>query len=372
MQNPKETSLVEKHRQAGARLVDFAGFLMPLSYSGIVDEHRSVREAAGLFDVSHMGEFELLGEKAIEQANRLVCNNVLGLADGQALYSPICRPNGGIVDDCLVYRLTSTHVRVVVNAANIEKDFAWFKEHVAGCELVDDSDRWALLALQGPKAASIWRELAGEAAASIAAFSLSQARVGDVVCTAARTGYTGEDGFEIFCAPDAAPALWDAIVAAGTPHGLKPCGLGCRDTLRLEARFPLYGNDITDETSPLEAGLGWTVKLKSGGDFIGREALVAQKRAGIARKLVCLEMRSRGIARHGHTLHLVKAGESGSLGETIGTVTSGTKSPTLGKAIALGYVPKEHSKPETELVVDVRGKAVAAEVVKGPFYQRPR
>lgn len=363
---PKTTPLVEIHRAAGGRLVDFAGFLMPLQYSGIVDEHHAVRRAAGLFDVSHMGEVDFLGPNALAAADRLVCNDVRALADGQALYSPICNARGGIVDDCLVYRIGTEHVRIVVNASNIAKDFAWFVEQTGDrCQVVDRSDEFALLALQGPLAPGLWRELAGDVA-TMPSFTFADCEAAGVRCTAARTGYTGEDGYEIFCAPQDAAPLWQAIVAQGAAAGLKPCGLGARDTLRLEARLPLYGNDIDDDTTPLEAGLGWTVKL-GGEDFIGKDALVAQKAAGLTRKLVCLEMREKGIARHGHALHL--PAEDG-LGERVGVVTSGTKSPTLDRAIALGYVPKAQAKRGTTLAVDVRGKAVTAEVVKGPFYRR--
>ncbi|PID39314.1 MAG: glycine cleavage system protein T [Proteobacteria bacterium] len=365
----KNTPLLALHREAGARIVDFAGFAMPLQYSGIVDEHHAVRKAAGLFDVSHMGEVDFFGPGALLAVDRLVTNNVLGLEDGQALYSPICRPNGGIVDDCLVYRFGDEHLRIVVNASTTDKDVAWFRDNTGErCKVEDRSAEFGLIALQGPRAEAIWRAVAGDAAASIGSFRLADCDAGGVSCTTARTGYTGEDGFEIFCAAADAPALWSALVAAGAPEGLKPCGLGARDTLRLEARLPLYGNDINDETTPLEAGLSWTVKLKAG-EFIGKEALVAQKKAGVKRKLVCLEMRAKGIARQGYPLRL--PADDGSLGERVGEVTSGTKSPTLEKAIALGYVPKALAKIGTALCVEIRGKAVPCEVVKGPFYHRP-
>ncbi|MBW2733608.1 MAG: glycine cleavage system aminomethyltransferase GcvT [Deltaproteobacteria bacterium] len=365
---PKITPLVEAHRRAKARLVDFAGFTMPLQYTGILDEHHTVRKAAGLFDVSHMGEVEFTGPRALETADNLVTNNVASLEDGQALYSPICHAHGGIVDDCLVYRFSQEHVRIVINASNIAKDVAHFSsQEVTGCTLEDASERFALMAIQGPEAIGILTTLAGAAVAKIAPFHFAELEAGGVRCTAARTGYTGEDGFEIFCAPTGAEALWEALMEAGRARGLKPCGLGARDTLRLEARLPLYGNDITDETTPLEAGLGWTVKLNAA-DFIGRDALSKQKAEGLTRKLVCLEMRSRGIARHGYAIHLPD--DAGELGERVGEITSGTKSPTLNTAIALGYVPKACAKRGTRVLVAVRGKKVEAEVVKGPFYKR--
>ena len=341
---------------------------MPVQYSGVVDEHRTVRTAVGLFDVSHMGQVVFRGAGAVSAVHRLVTNNVEGLANGQVLYTPICYPDGGIVDDCLVYRLADDQVLMVVNASNIEKDFSWLREQTGDrCDVRNSSDDWALIAIQGPRACETVSALAGEEVTRIRSFTFEELQLGGVKCSASRTGYTGEDGFEIGCPAADGPQLWQALMEAGAVHGIKPCGLGARDTLRLEARLPLYGNDITAETTPLEAGLRWTVKLKAG-DFIGREALVRQRKEGLERKLVCLEMRSRGIARHGHAIHL--PGPDGSLGQAVGQVTSGTKAPTLGRAIALGYVPRAQVKAGTRLLVEVRGKAVEAEVVKGPFYKR--
>jgi aminomethyltransferase len=367
---PKATPLLETHRALGGKIVEFAGFLMPLHYSGVIDEHRAVRSGLGVFDVSHMGEVLFEGPGALAAARRMVTANVLALRDGQVLYTPICYPDGGIVDDCLVYRLSATRVLFVVNASNIDKDFAWLAGETGGrCRVSNLSDDYALLALQGPRAAETLAPLAagGVDVRAMPSFSFLELEVGGVRVTASRTGYTGEDGFEIGCAPADAPALWARLMEAGAAHGIKPCGLGARDTLRLEARLPLYGNDIDATTTPLEAGLGWTVKLKEG-DFIGREALLRQKQEGLKRKLVCLEMRSRGIARHGHPIHLPAA--AGALGAAIGQVTSGTTAPWLGKAIALGYVPTAQAEVGTRLAIDVRGKPVAAEVVKGPFYKR--
>jgi aminomethyltransferase len=364
----KATPLLDVHRESGGRIVEFAGFLMPVQFSGVVDEHRTVREAVGLFDVSHMGQVELRGAGAIPAADRLVTNRVDKLSDGQVLYTPICYPDGGIVDDCLVYRFARDHVLFVVNASNIDKDHLWIAEQTGDrCEVENRSDDHALLALQGPRAVDLLAGLAGDAVREIPSFCFGRVEVDGVACVASRTGYTGEDGFEISCAPGDAVSLWRRLMEAGAADGIKPCGLGARDTLRLEARLCLYGNDIDATTSPLEAGLGWTVKFK-GDDFIGKGTLRAQKKAGVERKLVCLEMRSRGIARHGHPI--CERGADGGLGPVVGQVTSGTKSPTLGRAIALGYVPTALAEAGTALTVDVRGKAVEAEVIKGPFYRR--
>ena len=361
------TPLLEIHEELGGRIVEFAGFLMPIQYSGVMDEHRAVRTAAGLFDVSHMGQVEFRGPGALAAVHRLVPNDVEGLTNGQVLYSPICYEDGGIVDDCLVYRVADDHALVVVNASNVAKDYQWFAEQTGDrCEVDNTSDRWALIAIQGPRACEIVSSVAGEDVTAIPHFSFKKLDLGGITCSASRTGYTGEDGFEIGCAAADGPGLWHTLMEAGQPHGIKPCGLGARDTLRLEAKLPLYGNDIDATTTPLEAGLKWTVKFKAG-DFIGRDALLAQRKSKIQRKLVCMEMRSRGIARQGHTLHLP---DGDALGEQVGVVTSGTKSPTLGRAVALGYVPRTHFKAGSRLLVEVRGKAVQAEVVKGPFYKR--
>lgn len=370
MNEPKQTPLTDIHRQRGGKLVEFAGFLMPVQFSGVVDEHNTVRNAVGLFDVSHMGEVEFRGPAAVGAVHRLVTNNVAALEDGQALYTPVCYPDGGIVDDCLVYRHAAERVLIVVNASNIAKDYQWFVEQTGErCEVINVSDEVGLLALQGPRSCETIAPLADVDVTALAPFTFTSARVGGVECDVARTGYTGEDGFEIACASEATPSLWSCLMEAGESAGIKPCGLGARDTLRLEARLALYGNDIDASTTPLEAGLGWTVKLKAG-EFIGHEALRKQKKEGVRRKLVCLEMRSRGIARHGHPIH--QKNDDGSMGQPVGEVTSGTKSPTLGIAIAMGYVPAEVSKVGTQVLVDVRGKAVEADVIKGPFYRSPK
>jgi aminomethyltransferase len=367
VQSLQSTPLNEQHRALGARLVPFAGFEMPLHYTGIVDEHRAVRTAAGLFDVSHMGQFIVSGSRAIQELQRAVTNDVEAMDVGQALYTPICRHDGGIVDDCVIYRQASDRALVVVNAANVSKDFQWFSQQFDGrCQLRDASAEYGLIALQGPEALRIADGVLVPSRA-VERFRFADGTAAGRPCTIARTGYTGEDGFEILCKADDAPAIWLALVEAGTPLGLKPAGLGCRDTLRLEARLLLHGSDIDEDTSPLEAGLGWTVKFDKG-DFCGREALAAQRRDGLRRRLCCLVMRSRGIARQGHQIFV--PAEDGSPGAPVGRVTSGTMSPTLGQAVALGYVSRERSKAGQQLVIDVRGRAVAAEVVKGPFYRR--
>ena len=363
-QTAKETTLSQVHRDLGAKIVPFAGHAMPLSYSGIVDEHHAVRQAAGLFDVSHMGQITVEGPQAAQLLDRMATNRVASLDDSHAVYTPLCFTNGGIVDDCVVYRRRADAFLVIVNAANRDKDHAWFCEHAESfdCTVQDISDECALMALQGPRALQIWAQVTGDTMVPDR-FCFREQTVASVACTVARTGYTGEDGLEVLCPSGDAQQVWQALLASGDSLGLKPCGLGARDTLRLEARLLLYGNDIDQTTTPLEAGLGWTVKLK-GRSFVGHEALRTQKQAGVSRRLVCLVMRSRGIARQGHRV-VEPAGT-----KPVGHVTSGTKSPTLGQAIALAYVDKAQCSTGTRLAVDVRGRLVETEVVRGPFYVR--
>ena len=363
---PLQTPLFEAHRKLGAKLIDFGGWMMPVSYpAGIVEEHRATRNAIGVFDVSHMGEVHFRGPRAGEAVQRLIANDVAQLSDGGALYTVACHDSGGIVDDLIVYRLASDHYLLVVNASNIAKDFAWFSDHVGSfCDLSNASAETALIAFQGPAAA---RALAGLTTAPLADLKrmrfLREAVLAGRPVTIARTGYTGEDGFEIFSSASDARPLWDALVDAAVARGGKPVGLGARDTLRLEARLPLYGNDLDDETTPLEAGLGWTVKLDAG-DFIGHDALARQKAEGVQRKLAGFVMLGRGIARHGYPL-LAEAG-----GPAIGRVTSGSYCPTVDKNVGLGYLPAALAEPGQRLTVDCRGRFVDAEVVKGPFYKR--
>jgi len=359
----RETPLADEHGRLGARLVPFAGWRMPVQYEGIKKEHEAVRQRAGLFDVSHMGEIVVEGPNAVAAVDRLVTNDVAKLDVGRALYTVCCNESGLILDDLIVYRLEAEKILVVCNASNRDKIVAHFAKNLSlETPWNDVSDAWALLALQGPSARAIMSDLgAPEALLGLGSFDVARATVAGVDLWAARTGYTGEDGFELFCANEDAVTLWRAILAAGQPHGLQPVGLGARDTLRLEARLMLYGNDIDEHTHPFEAGLGWVVKLEAG-DFIGREALRAIKAAGFERKLVGFEMTERGIARHGYP---ILAG-----GERVGEVTSGSPGPTVGRNIGLGYVPKALSKVGTALGIEIRGKLVGAVVVTTPFYKR--
>ncbi|HHH11044.1 MAG TPA: glycine cleavage system aminomethyltransferase GcvT [Sorangium sp.] len=362
----KKTSLNASHRALGARMVPFAGWDMPVQYSGVKAEHLAVRAAAGLFDVSHMGELSLRGEAAGEVIDGLITNNAAKLKVGRALYTCACNERGTILDDLIIYRLAEHEWMVVCNAGNRDKMVAHFAAAAAGrCPFEDVSDHNALLALQGPKAFDILACAGqdGAALATLAGFGLRRTSLFGVAVTVARTGYTGEDGVELFCAWAQAPALWAALLEAGAPHGLLPAGLAARDTLRLEARLSLYGNDIDETTNPFEAGLGWTVKLKPKRPFVGKKALKQIKAGGLTRKLVGFEMRGRGIARQGYPL--LDSDE-----QPIGTTTSGSPAPSLGKNIGLGYVPVAHSAVGSPLVVDCRGRKIPAEVVTTPFYRR--
>ncbi|HMF42189.1 MAG TPA: glycine cleavage system aminomethyltransferase GcvT [Polyangia bacterium] len=361
----RRTPLYEAHVRLGAKMVDFGGWAMPVSYpTGILEEHRATRTAVGVFDVCHMGEVHFTGPGAAATVQRLVTNDVGRLENGRAFYTVACLPTGGIVDDLIVYRLQPDHYVAVVNASNIDKDVDWFQEHRGDdCKIDDASPRTGLIAFQGPRAEAALQPLTSLPLDRLRPFSFaSDATVDGRPVWIARTGYTGEDGFEIFCDAQDAPALWDRLMTAAEGAGGKPVGLGARDTLRLEARLPLYGNDLDDDTTPLEAGLGWVVKLE-GDDFIGRDALRAQQAAGIARKLTGFVMTERGIARHGYAIHDAD-------GAAVGTVTSGGPAPTLTQNIGLGYVPTRLSVTGTKLSIDCRGKRVAAEVVTGPFYKR--
>jgi aminomethyltransferase len=355
----KRTPFNAQHRASNARLVDFAGFEMPLRYTSDVREHQAVRKAVGLFDISHMGEFMVSGDSALEFLNGAVTNDVAGLAVGQALYTPFCRPGGGIVDDILIYRFVR-HFMLVVNASNIAKDFEWLKGHAPrGVTLEDRSEETALLAVQGPRAAEVLRGHVPQAALELEYYRFLEGELFGVPGVISRTGYTGEDGFELYFAPDHAPAVWSGLMSAGAPAGLEPVGLGARDTLRLEMGYMLYGNDIDDTTSPLEAGLSWTVKLGKH-DFTGKEALLRQKQGGLARKLVGLEAEGRRVPRHGMSVEVN--------GRTIGQVTSGAFSPSLERAIAMAYVESDSSALGTRLEVVAGTTRIPAKVVKRPFY----
>lgn len=362
---PRKTPLHDRHRALGARIIDFGGWWMPVQYpSGIIDEHLTTRRAVGLFDVCHMGEVHFRGPRATEAVQRLVTGDIAALRAGHAAYVVACRPSGGIVDDLIVYRFDRDHLLIVVNAANVAKDVAWFREHVGTwCDIVDASDETGLLAFQGPLAEGALQPLTNAPLGDLARHDFhAAATVAGLPVTVARTGYTAEDGFELFCRAADAPALWDALLAAAATVGGKPVGLGARDTLRLEGRLSLYGNDLTDDTTPLEAGLGWVVKFDAG-DFVGKDALLIQRAAGVTRKLAGFVMVGRGIARHGYPI-------VDGAGVRVGEVTSGAPGPTVGKNIGLGYVPAALAEPGTRLHIDCRGKLVEAEVVKGPFYKK--
>lgn len=362
----KKTPLHARHRVLGARMMPFAGWDMPVEYSGIGDEHRAVRTAAGLFDVSHMGEIEIAGGDAVAAVQRITSNDASRLSIGQVQYSALTTPRGTLIDDVLVYRLARDHFLVVVNAANIAKDYAWIVAEVAAvgdAVAVNASSRYALVALQGPRACAILQALTSVELDTIRYYWFATGEVAGVRATISRTGYTGEDGFELFVAPPVADALWSALLDAGGAHGVRPVGLGARDTLRLEAGMRLYGQDMDDTTTLLEAGLGWIVGWDKEA-FIGKAALAKERATGVTRRLVGFEMIDRGIARHGYDVYLGA--------DRIGRITSGTQTPFLQKAIGMAYVPTDLSVPDTEIEIDVRGRRLRARVVSMPFYKRAR
>jgi aminomethyltransferase len=363
----RRTSLYDIHVAAGGRMVPFAGWEMPVQYTGIVDEHQAVRTAAGLFDVSHMGELRMRGTYAAQVVDYLVTNDTKKLVDGQAMYTCCCNEQGTVLDDLIVYRKGAEDWLIVANASNRDKIAAHFaraaKDH---CDFEDQSDATALIALQGPRAFEVLAGAGGDGPelSSLKSFHFRDATVADVRCTVSRTGYTGEDGVEIFCAWADAPELWAALSAAGKGMGVKPVGLGARDTLRLEARLSLYGNEIDETTNPLEAGLGWVVKLDKG-LFVGQEALAKVKAGTLSRKIVGFEVTGRGVARHGYPL-------LDAAGSKVGICTSGSPGPTVGKNIGLGYLPASMAEVGTKFLVDCRGKGVDAVVVPTPFYKRAK
>jgi aminomethyltransferase len=358
---PKKTSLYETHVRLGARIIDFGGWMMPVQYSGVIEEHNAVRNEAGLFDVSHMGEFDVAGPKAEEYLNRLVTNDVSKMADGQCQYTPMCYENGTIVDDLIIYRYDTRHYMLVVNAGNIGKDWEWAQKSLTdGVKLRNDSDDTADLALQGPKAESILQKLTAYDLKSLRKFRFAKMKVSGADALVSRTGYTGEDGFEIYVKSKDAAKIWDALMKAGEGT-IKPVGLGARDTLRLESAMMLYGNDIDDTTTPLEAGIDWTVKLDKKG-FTGKAALEKQRKDGLKKRLVGFKMAESGIARHGYEAQVA--------GKKAGHVTSGTFSPTLKAAIGLAYLPPEHAKEGSEFDVMIRDKPAKARVVATPFIRK--
>ncbi|MDZ7292380.1 MAG: glycine cleavage system aminomethyltransferase GcvT [candidate division KSB1 bacterium] len=358
----KKTALYDIHAGLGAKLVEFAGYWMPVQYRGIIEEHRKVRSSVGVFDVSHMGEFEFRGKAASEFLQRMTINDISRLQEYQAQYSAICYPDGGIVDDVIVYRWPDRYM-MVVNASNIEKDFAWLSQHATPeVGLVNSSDEISLFAVQGRHAQATLQKIVNVNLAGVKYYWFISGEIAGVPAFISRTGYTGEDGFEVGVAVPYSEKVWNAIFEAGKEFGIEPIGLGARDTLRLEMKYCLYGNDIDQTTNPLEAGLGWITKMEKG-DFIGRDAILKIKTAGIARKLVGFELEGKNIARHGYPI--LKEGAQ------IGRVTSGTFSPSLEKSIGMGYVASEHATVDTELAIDIRGRVARGRVVKTPFYQRP-
>jgi aminomethyltransferase len=333
-----------------------------VQYRGVIDEHLAVRQRAGLFDVSHMGEIEIRGRAAVDLCQRVTANDVSRLKLQQAQYNLLMNEDGGIVDDVIFYRLEANFFLICVNAANLDKAFAWIQKQVQGdVELKNVSSRYAQLALQGPLAERILQPLTTVELGEIQSFFFASGEVRSIRCLIARTGYTGEDGFEIYCEPAEAERLWRALLESGGPMGLEPAGLGARDTLRLEKGYPLYGHELDDTTTPLEAGLEWVTKFAKG-PFIGREALLKQKERGVLRKLVGLELLDPGIARRGYALF--------KNGKSVGQVTSGTKSPTLGKSIALAYVASEEAGLNNSIQVEIRGRKIEAKIVPLPFYRR--
>lgn len=358
----KNTALTEKHISLGAKMVPFAGYNMPVQYEGINVEHATVRNAVGVFDVSHMGEFILKGEGALDLIQRVTSNDASKLYDGKVQYSCLPNHDGGIVDDLLVYKIDEKSYMLVVNASNIDKDWNWIQQfNTANVEMHNISDQTSLLAIQGPKAADALQSLTDMDLASMEYYTFKKgvfAGVENVLVSA--TGYTGAGGFEIYFENQYADLMWEAIFKAGEAYGIKPIGLAARDTLRLEMGFCLYGNDIDDTTSPIEAGLGWITKFTK--PFTNSEALLAQKEAGVARKLIGFEMIDRGIPRHDYQIMDAD-------GNVIGKVTSGTQSPSLQKAIGMGYVAKAFAKEGSEIFIDIRNNKIKAKVVKFPFYK---
>ena len=366
MSNLKRTPLFASYARYGGKTIDFGGWELPVQFSSIGQEHEAVRTKAGLFDVSHMGEVDVKGKNALAYLQRVTTNDVSKLEIGQAQYSVLCYPDGGTVDDLLVYKLADDHYLLVINAGNIEKDVAWLQEHlIEGVTIENISAETAQLAIQGPLAQSILQKLTDTDLAQIGTFRFQQnVLIDGVPALVSRTGYTGEDGFELYFQADKAEQLWDRLLAVGKEDGLLPCGLGARDTLRFEARLPLYGQELSREISPIEAGIGFAVKTDKEVAFIGQEVLKQQKEHGAPRKLVGIEMIDRGIPR---THYPVYAGE-----ERIGEVTTGTQSPTLKKNVGLALIKSEHAALGTQLEVEIRGKRLRAEVVATPFYKRPK
>jgi aminomethyltransferase len=367
MSELKRTPLFEVYKEYGGKTIDFGGWELPVQFSKIQDEHEAVRTKAGLFDVSHMGEFEVKGTDSLAFLQKMMTNDVSKLKDGGAIYTAMCYENGGTVDDLLIYKIADEHYLLVVNASNIDKDYKWLEDHLEGnVELINLSEHTSQLALQGPLAEKVLQKLAGDTnLADIGFFKFqTEVELNGKKALVSRTGYTGEDGFEIYCKPEDAVALWKEILETGKEDGVLPCGLGSRDTLRFEANLALYGQELSPEISPLEAGIGFAVKLNKEVDFIGKEVLKHQKENGLPRKMVGIEMIDRGIPRHGYPVYKND--------ELIGEVTTGTQSPSLKKNIGLALLKIEHTNLETEVEVEIRGKRLKAIVVPTPFYKRDK
>jgi aminomethyltransferase len=359
----KRTPLYDVHRELGARLIDFGGWEMPVQYEGILAEHRAVRERVGLFDVSHMGELEATGPEALALIQKLTPNDAGKLVDGRVQYSAFLTERGTFVDDLLVYRRAPDSWLLVVNASNATKDFEWARSHASGdVRLEDRSENYALIAVQGPLASKLLARLSQPDPSDLPYYGFRMATVLGAPALVSRTGYTGEDGFELYLPPEAAATVFRGLLEAGRPEGVVPCGLGARDTLRLEAKMALYGNDIEDTVTPWEADLGWIVRMGKG-EFIGRQALAEQKARGVPRRLVGFEMVDRGIARHGYPAKTAHGS---------GVVTSGTHSPTLGRPIGLALLPASAGAIGTEIEIEIRGRAAKARVVETPFYRRKK
>ena len=360
----KQTPLYETHLKYGGRMVEFGGWALPVQYAGIKEEHQAVRTKAGLFDVSHMGEVLAEGPGALAFVQKLITNNASKLEINQILYSPMCYPDGGTVDDLLVYKQAEDRYLLVINAANIEKDWNWMQEHASGLDvkLTNLSDETAQLALQGPLATEILAKLTSAPLAELKYYwFMPDVLVAGKKVLLSRTGYTGEDGFELYCAPQDAAYLWEAIMEAGKPYGLQPAALGCRDTLRFEVCFPLYGHELTKDISPLEAGIGIFVKLDKE-DFLGKEVLQAQKANGVKRRIVGFEMIERGVARAEYPVWVE--------GRQVGCVTTGSYAPSLDKNLGLALIEAQYAQVGQQIAIEIRGKQVAAQVVSKPFYKR--
>ncbi len=354
----KKTALNQLHHDLGAKMIDFGGWEMPVQYTGIIEEHLAVRNNCGLFDVSHMGEIEITGPGSTAYVNQLVTNQI-DVEVGRVIYSPLCYEDGGIIDDLLVYRIDSNHYLLVVNASNKEKDFEWISKNAPDdVKIKDLSDQYGLLALQGPKSEEVLSSLVDFDLSEIKPFRLVQEEVNGKEMIISRTGYTGEDGFELYLSPEDADETWNSIMESGEEFGIMPAGLGCRNTLRLEAALCLYGNDINEDTNPLEAGLSWTVKFDKE-DFYGKKALVETRDAGVERELVGFILKDRGIARHGYDIEVDD--------KKAGFVTSGSFSPTLDENIGMGYLQKEFVEVGKEISIMIRSREVKAKVVELPF-----